>query len=145
MKPTQEQILSALNKLIKESKTELKTEKVELGVSQDVSKAISEALKLDKEANSMVKDAKKTAASLEKLFSNVGVIEKSYLEIRKQSSAIGKKLGKYFDVLYKGAKELGVDVQKLPVYKEYVEGGKILNKISDDAQKGWEQVSKFKK
>ena len=32
MKPTPEQILSALNKLIKENKTELKTQKVELGM-----------------------------------------------------------------------------------------------------------------
>ena len=144
MKPTQEQILSALNEMI-QSKTELKAEKVELGISQDVSKAVGEALKLDKETDSMVKDAKKTAVSLEKLFSNVDVIEKSYLDIRKQSSTIGKQLGKYFDILYKGAKELGVDIKDLPAYKEYVEGGKKLNKIYDDAQKGWEQVSKFKK
>ena len=32
MKPTQEQILSALNKLVRENKTELKAEKIELGL-----------------------------------------------------------------------------------------------------------------
>ena len=36
MKPTQEQILSALNKLIRENKTELKTEKVELGSVKEI-------------------------------------------------------------------------------------------------------------
>ena len=32
MKPTQEQILRALNKLVRENKTELKAEKIELGL-----------------------------------------------------------------------------------------------------------------
>ena len=36
MKPTPEQVLSALNKLIKENKTELKAEKVELGIADDI-------------------------------------------------------------------------------------------------------------
>ncbi len=38
MKTKQEQILSALNKLIRENKTELKTEKVELGLIDDIKK-----------------------------------------------------------------------------------------------------------
>ena len=38
MKPTPEQILSALNKLIRENKTKLKTEKVELGLVDDYKK-----------------------------------------------------------------------------------------------------------
>ena len=36
MKPTTEQILSALNKLVRENKTELKTEKVELGSVKEI-------------------------------------------------------------------------------------------------------------
>jgi hypothetical protein len=42
--PTTEQILSALNKLIRENKTELKTEKVELGAIDDFTKAFEKAL-----------------------------------------------------------------------------------------------------
>ena len=46
MKPTPEQILSALNKLIKESKkTELKSEKVELGLMDDINKIYKDAQK----------------------------------------------------------------------------------------------------
>ena len=36
MKPTQEQILRALNKLVRENKTELKAEKIELGLVDDI-------------------------------------------------------------------------------------------------------------
>ena len=51
MKPTQEQILSALNKLVRESKTELKSEKIELGLADDIDKAYDKALTLEKGVN----------------------------------------------------------------------------------------------
>ena len=101
MKPTPEQILSALNKLIKENKTELKAEKVELGLMQDVlklhdkiegfkddmdgqlSKAKMSAIKVDTEIKNFEKlagDAEKTAKelgipvkdmNLQKLYTNI--------------------------------------------------------------------------
>jgi len=45
MKPTQEQILSALNKLVRENKTELKTEKVELALVDDLEKIYTQVIK----------------------------------------------------------------------------------------------------
>ena len=101
MKPTQEQILSALNKLVRENKTELKAEKVELGLMQDVlklhdkiegfkddmdgqlSKAKMSAIKVDTEIKNFEKlagDAEKTAKelgipvkdmNLQKLYTNI--------------------------------------------------------------------------
>ena len=49
MKPTQEQILRALNKLVRENKTELKAEKIELGLAKDatdLSKELIEFVKI---------------------------------------------------------------------------------------------------
>ena len=43
--PTTEQILSALNKLIRENKTELKAEKIELGMMDDIASKVKEARK----------------------------------------------------------------------------------------------------
>ena len=48
MKPTTEQILSALNKLVRENKTELKAEKIELALIDDIDKAYDKALALEK-------------------------------------------------------------------------------------------------
>ena len=42
MKTKQEQILSALNKLVRENKTELKAEKIELGLVDDIEKTSKE-------------------------------------------------------------------------------------------------------
>ena len=63
MKPTPEQILSALNKLIRESKTELKTEKVELALVDDIEKiygeVINNASKADKSKNNAIESIRK--------------------------------------------------------------------------------------
>ena len=50
MKPTQEQILSALNKLVRENKTKLKSEKVELGAIDDLEKGIKKAISFSTKA-----------------------------------------------------------------------------------------------
>jgi len=60
MKPTTEQILSALNKLIKENKTELKAEKVELGLVDDIEdlfkKTQNEFKEIDSKLNALKKE-----------------------------------------------------------------------------------------
>jgi hypothetical protein len=64
MKPTQEQILRALNKLIRENKTELKAEKIELGLVDDIEKiygeVINNASKADKAKNNAIESIRKS-------------------------------------------------------------------------------------
>ena len=57
MKPTQEQILSALNKLIKENKTELKTEKVELALIDDIEKLLDKGLAAKRKNEKIIRKA----------------------------------------------------------------------------------------
>jgi len=96
MKPTPEQILSALNKLIRESKTELKAEKVELALVDDIEKiygeVINNASKADKSKNNAIESIRKFKLEVVKI---------------KQDSALGlKKLNEFKDA----AKELGIDI-----------------------------------
>ena len=88
MKPTQEQILSALNKLIRENKTELKTEKVELGLIDD----------LEKKYNKLQASAK---PHMDKAYSEAAKISKIAMELLDVSQQADK--------LLKQAKELGAD------------------------------------
>ena len=53
MKPTTEQILSALNEMIK-SKTELKTQKIELGLVDDIEKLIKANIDKRKKLDSSI-------------------------------------------------------------------------------------------
>ena len=98
MKPTQEQILSALNKLIKENKTELKAEKVELGLIDDFEKLSSKAIKSGTNAGGDVQD---WIDKLPKLISALRNSEKDQDLV----VSMGEKIEKQ-------AKELGVDLPK---------------------------------
>ena len=97
MKPTTEQILSALNKLIRENKTELKTEKVELGLIDDIKKDLVEA-------------ADKPVGKAMNLLGQA-------IKLVKQAESNTKAVGKNIDKAEKQAKELGVDIPEL---KEYI-------------------------
>tara|TARA_R110001599_G_scaffold333067_1_gene548883 strand:- start:30 stop:380 length:351 start_codon:yes stop_codon:yes gene_type:complete len=59
MKPTQEQILRALNKLVRKNKTELKAEKVELGMVDDIEKLFKQTQKEFKQIDSKLTALKK--------------------------------------------------------------------------------------
>ena len=94
--PTDEQILSALNEIIKESKTELKAEKVELGLVDDFEKLFEKS-----EKNLM-----KTEPQYGDILNNS---RKLYKEMQKVDKNIDEAISNY-SILNKKAKELGVDL-----------------------------------
>ena len=98
MKPTQEQILSALNKLIRENKTELKTEKVELASVKDFDKLAKESLKTVRATDKLVDGVKNQA-------------KKALSELNKTGTLL-VKVYPVFQDLERQAKELGVDLPK---------------------------------
>ena len=98
MKPTQEQIISALNKLMQESKTELKSEKIELGLMDDFTKAFEVALDNTTDEK-LIKDLRKAEVGFEKVI-------KQYMK--------AEDMG---EDLKKAAKELGVDLPKIVLNK----------------------------
>ena len=93
--PTDHEILSALNEIIR-NKTELKAEKVELGLVDDIEKIYGEVInngsKADKAKNNAIESIRKFKLETVKI---------------KQDSAVGLKKLEEFK---KAAKELGVDV-----------------------------------
>jgi len=93
--PTKEQILSALNELIKESKTELKSEKIELGMVDDLEKGIKKAISFSTKAVITLQSAADKSDSLADKFI------KEAREMQKLKTNIEKQ-----------AKELGIDVPK---------------------------------
>ena len=92
MKPTPEQVLSALNKLIKENKTELKAEKVELGIADDVSKARKKLEQVIKESEFSLKESKNilnTLGGVDVVVSTMKIdIERDKMKLLKDSSLL---------------------------------------------------------
>ena len=112
MKPTTEQILSALNKLVKENqKTELKAEKVELALVDDLKDLIKRGSSIEKKLAGQI-------TSYNGLLRAGGEFKKKYANLVKQ------------------AKELGVDVPtELKKLEEIADGfekkGEALKKVSN--------------
>ena len=95
MKPTQEQILKALNKLVRENKTELKAEKIELAsikmieaIIKDGKAIYKQGVKFSEEKDALVKKAKKINAEAKALTN--GLI-KELKEFEKQAKELGVK------------------------------------------------------
>ena len=131
MKPTQEQILSALNKLVRENKTELKSEKVELGLVDDLDKLVAKSNTISKELTKDVSIYEKQDNILQKIYRNRIKVEEEFKKLQQEEAVESRTAGVYFDVmeekkkeardirgkiekdlstLKKSAKELGVDI-----------------------------------
>ena len=118
--PTTEQILSALNEML-QSKTELKAEKVELGLVDDLDKLVK---KMSQGEGDMDKQLKKTDKEIFAAKSDLRDVGSKY------NKTVGEMSNKLQD-FQKAAKELGVKVN-VPKYdsaiKSFIE---VKGKVSD--------------
>ena len=113
--PTPEQILSALNEIIQESKTELKAERVELGLVDDIEKLVKSFKDVAKEESDVVTRIAKAISDYKPVVSNAKKL------ITKSSSIISK--------VEQQAKELGVktkDIAKFDVLKNFTESAEKI-------------------
>ena len=97
--PTTEQILSALNELIRENKTELKTEKVELASVKELSKMINE-----------FKSSFDKAVSA---FDKIDNVVKAVAKPINKAQALSVDIDREYKQFQKQAKELGVDIPNI--------------------------------
>jgi len=118
MKPTQEQILSALNKLVRENKTELKAEKIELGLTGDAKAVVKEGKAIQKKMISAYKPFKKLESDYEKIYNRIQDFLGETKSLTTKAEAIQKQANSIFDKIEKQAKELGVNVTDIPVAKQ---------------------------
>ena len=116
MNPTQEQILSALNEMI-QSKTELKSEKVELALVDDMETASDRLNNFFGTSNKTVEEA----ISLDKDFDSIKVKAKQIVKnLNFDSSDINKwrdNGNKLISKFEKAAKELGINPAQNTEYK----------------------------
>ena len=104
--PTPEQILSALNEIIQESKTELKAEKVELALLDDIK---STGEKLEKMYEAALKVAVDGATKLSKK------VDEKAKDFNKNKQTLIAEINKF----EKTAKQLGVNPNDIPNYKKF--------------------------
>ena len=114
-KPTTEQILSALNEIIKESKTELKAEKIELGIIDDANNAW-------KRGNAKNSEAGKIAGKLTKIYAEAEKEFEESVELYEKSLKAAKELGIE-------TKDISKNLQRSEAYKKQANKNKKITSI----------------
>ena len=94
--PTTEQVLKALNEIIRENKTKLKTEKIELGLVDD----------FEKKTGTFFIQGGKFETAVQKIELGIKEMQKQFIELQKISSSIDNDYQK----VRKAALELGVSI-----------------------------------
>ena len=122
---------------------ELSKHNIELTLVDDLKNSISKVLSLESEVKSMNSNAKKTNKLFQDAISQKEIILKNYGDNRKKQETILKELNSLFKTINTQAKDLGLDINSLPVYKEYLNARENLSKLDNENQSSWELVSKF--
>ena len=112
--PTTEQILSALNEMIK-SKTELKAEKIELALVDDIETESKKFKSIEQAAKGLTKKLGNDMSAVKIAVKNIN----EYLSVQKQNFDLYKKTDKMIMKLRKDAKELGIKPESIPAYKKF--------------------------
>jgi hypothetical protein len=121
--PTTEQILSALNEIIQESKkTELKAEKVELSIAGDIQKQIAN-----------IKTVRKSVSQATKAFKKA---KDDALNVREEGVDVYQRAGAIREDAMDAAKELGIK-------PEDIKGFKTMDDTSDDLFKEYQELLKM--
>ena len=140
MKPTQEQILRALNKLIRENKTELKAEKVELGDVDDLKKLVDKSKQMIKDISGFEKKIQSEQKTLRKAVDNYNSISKNLDSMEKEKSPLYSKMVKLMDNIKKASKELGINANSIDGMQEAI---KIQEEMSRRSALGGEASLMF--
>jgi hypothetical protein len=143
MKPTQEQILSAINQLVRENKTELKAEKIELGLVDDLKKAVNKIEKnnstLKKEAQNLKKAGQTFESVYQKARDKTEDAFDSALSLFDSAREVIPNAARDARDIKTQAKELGLNAKDIPIIKQFEAAEKehdsVTDKLSDELGK----------
>ena len=134
-----------LSKYDKYSKqVELTKVEVELNAIKDMESLSKEALIISND-KTIISKAERLGLLFEKSFKELESLENDYKNQSKAADNIIKEIDSLFNKLYKQVKELGLNIEDLPVYKNYLNAKKAISEYRNDAQEAWNKVYRFKK
>ena len=118
------QLNKIFSKLAKEEKTELKSEKVELGLVQDIQKVITNA-------KAKIKDVAAAQKRYNAALKEVEEAESKALDVREEGVDVFQRGGAIREDALDAAKDLGLDAKGI---KGFAELDKILDVLNKDYQ-----------
>ena len=145
MKTSREQIIEDIAAKVEAKllKTDLAKNEVKLSLIDDLKNSINKVATFESDVKSMNSNAKKTNKLFQDAISQKEIILKNYSDNKKKQETILKELNFLFKTINTQAKDLGIDINSIPAYKEYLNARENLSKLYSENQSSWELVSKF--
>ena len=125
-------------------KSELKSEKFNLGLIEDLNIEVKNALNFKSKIDLMTKKTNEVVPLFNKANLILKEIEKEYSENRLFSDNISKKLQDLSKKIISQSKDLGVNYNDSSIYKKLVETKQIVDSEYKKIQNNWDSVYKFK-
>ena len=116
---------------------------VQLSLVDDLKASISKVSSLDSIVNTMSSNADKTNKLFINALAQKEIILKNYNDNRKTFENLNKELNLLFKTINTQAKDLGVNINDLPVYKDFIKAKDDIRLLDKKTQSAWTLVSKY--
>jgi len=117
-------------------------QKIELSID-DILRILNELKSLKSKIKNLESDANSTLKKRIDADDEIQIIKKAYVDNKSNIESIGKPLSKYFNEIKSKAKEIGVNINDLPVYKDYGEAINLIRELSSENQNVWNKLYKY--
>jgi RNase adaptor protein for sRNA GlmZ degradation len=124
-------------------KVELAKHEIELGLVDDLKASISKVSSLGLIVNTMSSNADKTNKLFINALAQKEIILKNYNDNRKTFEKLNKELNLLFKTINTQAKDLGININDLPVYKDFIKAKDDIKLLDNKTQSAWTLVSKY--
>ena len=125
------------------TKSELKSNKVDLTAIDDLKNSLTKVTSLKAQVGTMNSIAIKASKLFIEALKEKDTLLKNYNDNRKVQENINKELNSVFKTINTQAKDLGINITDLPIYKEFISSKDLLSELGKTIQTSWELVSKY--
>ncbi len=136
--------MATINSILsKIHKTDLETHETKLSLIDDLKSVIAKVKSEEGEANKMKADALKAKKMFDDANNLKNLLENAYTANKVKYNKQLQENNTLFKSISNQAKELGISINELPIYKEYLNVVNILNELNKSNQTNWDLVSKY--
>lgn len=129
-----------LNKL---GKIELENHQVSLALVDDLKTIVAKIKSEEGESNKMKNDSLKAKKMFDDAINLKNALQSNYESNKVKYEKQRKESNDFFKKISAQAKELGISINDLPIYKEYLDASNLLNQLDKSNQDNWSLISKY--
>jgi hypothetical protein len=144
--------MSTLNNVFKKlehtdkvAKVNLESQKVELALVDELKNITNIIETENSNIKKMYDDSLKTKKMFEAAYLQINEIEKIYLNNKDKNTKYNKSLQDIFKQLTTVSKDLGININEISFYKDYLATKENISNLFSENQKNWNLIYEYKK